>query len=212
MATEVEAKFLADGPEPLAQLAAADRLGRAALGPPQAFDEVDRYLDTDDGRLAAAGWACRLRERAGSIRVSLKGPPEPQPAAWLHHRPELEAPATDSIDPGDWAPSEAREAVERLSEGLSLHERFRLIQRRTERSVELDGVPIGTLSLDVVSVRSGETDAGTLFAIELELMSADDGSSREALAELADALARFPGLEPDGRTKLEHALAMIASR
>jgi inorganic triphosphatase YgiF len=211
MATEIEAKFLAHGPEPLAQLAAADRLGRAALGPAQSFDEVDRYLDTDDGRLAAAGWACRLRERAGSTRVSLKGPPDAQGAAWLHHRPEIEAPATDSIDPSGWPPSEAREVAEQLSAGRPLDERFRLVQRRTERRVELEGAPIGTLTLDEVSVRHRDWNAGTLFVVELELATPSDSSSLESLGELAEALARRPGLEPDGRTKLEHALAMIGS-
>lgn len=211
MATEVEAKFLAHGPEPLAQLAAADRLGRAALGPALTFDEVDSYLDTDDGRLAAAGWACRLRERAGSMRVSLKGPPEPQGAAWLHHRPEIEAPATDSIDPSGWPPSEAREVVERLSAGRPLHQRFRLVQRRTERRVELDGAPIGTLTLDEVSVQHGDVNVGALLVVELELATPGDSSSLESLGELAEALAQRPGLEPDGRTKLEHAVAMIGS-
>jgi inorganic triphosphatase YgiF len=211
MATEIEAKFLARGPGPLAQLAAADRLGRASLGPAHAFDEVDRYLDTDDGRLAAAGWACRLRERAGSMRASLKGPPDPQGAAWLHHRPEIEAPATDSIDPTDWPPSEAREGIERLSDGRPLHERFMLVQRRTERRVELDDAPIGTLTLDEVNVRHGDAKAGTLFVVELELATPTDASSLESLGELAEALAQRPGLEPDGRTKLEHAIAMIES-
>ena len=121
MEAEVEAKFLADGPEPLERLTAADRLGRASLGPPRVFDEVDRYLDTDDGRLAAAGWACRLRERDGRFRVSLKGPSVAQRESWLHHRPEVEGPATDAFDPRAWPDSEARRLVEQLSGGLPLN-------------------------------------------------------------------------------------------
>ena len=211
MATEVEAKFLADGPGALERLAAADRLGRASLGPPRAFDEVDRYLDTDDGRLAAAGWACRLRDRDGRLRVSLKGPAEAQAADWLHHRPEVEAPATDSLDPRAWPTSEARALLDRLSGGRPLQERFRLVQRRTEREVQLDGAHLGTLSLDSVAVvGDGVRDAGTLFAVELELQQAGDAVALGSLAELGDALARQPGLEPDGRTKLEHAVALLA--
>ena len=212
MEAEVEAKFLAEGPEPLERLTAADRLGRASLGPPRVFDEVDRYLDTDDGRLAAAGWACRLRERDGRFRVSLKGPSVAQRESWLHHRPEVEGPATDAFDPRAWPDSEARRLVEQLSGGLPLNERFRLEQRRTERGVELDGVSLGTLTLDAVAVHAGARDAGRLFAVELELERAGDASSLRALAELGELLTEQPGLEPDERTKLEHALQLIASK
>jgi inorganic triphosphatase YgiF len=212
MATEVEAKFLADGSGPLEQLAVATHLGGAALGAPTTFDEVDRYLDTDDGRLRAAGWACRLRSRGASVRVSAKGPTDSVSNDWLHHRPEVEGPATDSLNPDDWPPSDARALMERLSAGRILGERVRLVQRRTERSVTVDGTPLGTLSLDAVSVQSGERDAGMLFAVELELdADAGDGAG-ESLAELAAVLAARPGLEADPRTKLEHALAMIAAR
>ena len=213
MATEVEAKFLSDGPAPLERLAAARHLGRATLGPARAFDEVDRYLDTDDGLLEAAGWACRLRRREDATRVSLKGPPDAATGGFLHHRPEVEAPASDSLDPAEWPPSEARALVERLTGGRALHERFRLLQARTERGVQLEGSQIGTLSLDAVSVRRGERDAGTLHAVELELRLGGeaDASALESLAELGRDLAAQPGLEPDAATKLQHALALIGS-
>lgn len=212
MATEVEAKFLADGPGALEQLTAAAHLGRAELGPPSTFDEVDRYLDTDDGRLQAAGWACRLRSRGASVRVSAKGPPDASSEDWLHHRPEVEGPATDSLNPHDWPPSDARALIVRLSAGRMLLERLRLVQRRTERSVTVRGTTLGTLSLDAVSVRDGERTAGSLFAVELELEADAGDAAGESLTALAAVLAARPGLEPDARTKLEHALAMIAAR
>lgn len=212
MATEVEAKFLADGPEPLERLAAVTHLGGAVLGAPATFDEVDRYLDTDDGRLEAAGWACRLRSRGAAVRVSAKGPPDGASEGWLHHRPEIEAPAADSLNPGDWPPSDARTLIERLSAGRMLRERLRLVQRRTERVVTVGAGRLGTLSLDAVTVRNGELDAGTLFALELELDGDAGAWAREPLAELAAVLAARPGLEPDPLTKLEHALAMIGAR
>lgn len=211
MTTEVEAKFLADGPEPLRRLAAAARLGRAVLGPPTTFDEVDRYLDTDDGHLEAAGWASRLRDRGSSTRISLKGPPDAASDGWIHHRPEVEATAADGLDPRGWPPSEARTLLERLSDGRPLRERFRLVQRRTERRVELDGATFGTLSLDAVTVRRDERDAGTLFAVELELEDGAAASTIESLAELGSLLAARPGLRPDRWTKLQHALAMFES-
>ena len=213
MAIEVEAKFLAVGPAPLTRLAQAEHLGRAALGPASTFEETDRYLDTDDGRLEAAGWACRLRQRGASVRVSLKGPPDAATGGFLHQRPEVEAPATESLDPSRWPESEARDMVERLSDGRPLRERFRLVQRRTERGVDLDGSAVGTLSLDEVSVRHDGRPAGTLFAVELELAlgSEVDTAATDVLSELGRDLEAQQGLEPDARKKLQHALALIGS-
>jgi inorganic triphosphatase YgiF len=213
MAIEVEAKFLADGPAPLSRLAAAGHLGRAALGPASTFDETDRYLDTDDGRLEAAGWACRLRQRGASVRISLKGPPDAASGGFLHQRPEVEAPATESLDPSAWPASEAREMVERLSDGRPLRERFRLVQRRTERGVDLDGSSVGTLSLDEVAVRHDGHSAGTLFAVELELALGSEvhSAATDALSELGRELEAQHGLEPDTRTKVQHALALIGA-
>ena len=214
MATEVEAKFLADGPAPLEQLMEAGHLGPATLGPARRFDEIDRYLDTDDGRLGAAGWALRLRRRGDATRISLKGPADAATGGFVHHRPEVEAPASESLDPADWPPSDARALVERLSAGGPLRERFRLVQQRTERGVQLGGSVLGTLSLDAVSVRHGDHDAGTLYAVELELApgSEADPERLEALSELGRLLAARSGVEPDARTKLQHALALIESR
>lgn len=208
MAAEVEAKFRADGPDPLLALAAESRLGDATLGPPRTVEEVDRYLDTDDGRLSAALWACRLREREGRIRVSLKGPAEMAGVGWLHRRPEVEGPATASVDPADWPPSEATELLATLRGDGALHERFHLRQRRTERAVRVGDDPLGTLSLDRVTVADGRRDHGELFVVELEL--ADDSPlATSLLAALAERLAGRQGLEPDPRSKLEHALELL---
>ena len=207
MPIEVEAKFRATGPEPLASLAAAGRLADATLGPPSAVDEIDRYLDTEDGRLAAARWACRLRSRGEATRVSLKGPAEAgAEAAWHHRRPELEGPASNEPDPAAWPPSEARDFVVSLSGGRALHERVRIDQHRVERRVAgRDGRPVGTLSLDHVRVAHANRDLGDLFVVELELDAAVAADGRE-LERLAAALGATPGLVPETRTKLEHAL------
>jgi inorganic triphosphatase YgiF len=214
MATEVEAKFLVTGDDALESLASASRLADAELGPATTFDEIDIYLDTADGRLGAEGWACRLRDRGNGFIISLKGPP-PRGAgdAWLHRRPELEAPASESLIPADWPPSEARDLLERLSDGVPLAERFRLLQRRTERGVHLGGDRLGTLSLDVVTVvaTSGRTVGGfDAVELELELAAADDPVAAAHLDTLANALADRPGLAADRRTKLEHAAELLA--
>ena len=207
MPTEVEAKFRADGPGPLEALAVASRLGRAVLGPARTVDETDRYLDTDDRRLASARWACRLRLRDGTTKISLKGPPsDALAAAWHHRRPEVEGPATDEIDPGAWPSSEARDLLESLAGGRVLTEHLRVQQARTERTVTIDGGgPVGTLTMDRVRLAAGDADLGELFVVELELDPASETGEAE-LSGLAGALAAVPGLVPEPRTKLEHAL------
>ena len=211
MGTEVEARFRADGPEPLELLASAPHLGRARLGPARTVDETDRYLDTDDGRLAAVRWACRLRLREGTTRISLKGPPAgPAADGWHHRRPEVEGPATEEIALDAWPPSEARELLASLAGGRPLAERLRFDQQRTERSVELAGGPaLGTLTLDRVRLAAGATDLGRLYVVELELDPAS-GRGESELEALATSLAAVPGLAPEPLTKLEHAMQRLA--
>jgi inorganic triphosphatase YgiF len=213
MRTEVEARFRAEGPGPLEALAGASHVGRARLGSARTVDETDRYLDTDDGRLAAARWACRLRTREGTTRISLKGPPTGPPThPWHHRRPEVEGPASGEIAPESWPPSAARDLLASLAGSHPLAERLRLDQQRTERSVTLDGGPeLGVLTLDRVHLAAGSLDLGRLFIVELELTPASDRAEGQ-LGELATALAAVPGLVAEPRTKLEHALHRLAER
>jgi inorganic triphosphatase YgiF len=211
MPVEVEAKFRARSPEPLAALSSEATLGAAVLGPARTIDEVDIYLDTPDGRLAAERWACRLRDRGREFRLSLKGPEQASRRGSIHRRLELEGPATASYDPSAWPPSGARDELDRLRGGQELTERLRLRQRRVERPVLLRGEELGTLSLDTATISHAGADLGDpLHLVELEL-HADDPAAVAELERLAAALEARPGLEADPRTKLEHALERIAA-
>jgi inorganic triphosphatase YgiF len=209
--TEVELKYTAT-PQALAGLAGASRLGPAELGRTVVNDETDRYLDTADGRLAAEAWACRLRTRRveGQARtfVSLKGPAAAAIGA-LHRRPELEGPATDALDPAAWPASPARDLVDRLRGGAPLTEFVRLAQRRRERPVTIDGAPIGTLSLDEVTVLRDGEELGRFMAVELEVVAAADDHRLTGLARDLEAL---PGLHGDDLTKLERAIELAGRR
>lgn len=208
---EVELKLIADEPAPLERLASASRLGPASLGRARTVAETDRYLDTRDGRFAGARWACRLRTREGRTIVSLKGPRErAASSSALHRRPEVEGPATKSLDPSSWPPSDARSLVLRLADGRPLAERFTLLQRRTERRVEVDGDDVGLLTLDRVEVRQQDRSHGELLVVELEL-GAGRGSDDALIASLDGALREIEGLVPDQRTKLERAGELIAA-
>lgn len=207
-ALEVELKLRAETDAPLRTLAVADRLGPAALGPATEVAELDRYLDTADGRLSAAGWACRLRSRGGETRISLKGPPADGTAGALHRRPEVDGPATDDPQPAAWPPSPAREQLVQLSAGSDLAERLALRQLRTERGVSIDGERVGTLSLDRVRVERDGIEHGAMLVVELEMddLALDRGVDP---ASLGQALFAIPGLVAEPHTKLERALALL---
>ena len=151
-------------------------------------------------------------ERDGTTTVSLKGPPEPGTAGALHRRPELEGPATDQPDPGRWPPSPARDAVLAMSGGEPLTQRFdAATSSARERVVSVEGIAIGTLSLDSVTRPARRRRARPFLVVELEL---DDAAVADGLdpAPLATALGDLPGLEPEPQTKLERALALLDDR
>lgn len=204
---ESELKYLAADERPLRDLERAERLGPAVLGVAATAAELDRYLDTGDGRLAAVRWACRLRSRDGRTVVSLKGPAEHGASDLVHRRPELDGPADGSLDPLRWPVSEARARLLAMTGDEPLAEQFRLEQERTERSVTLDGQRVGTLSLDRVRVLHRETEIGRLLVVELEF-----GTDAEVWVDagaLASALGQIEGLTPDPMSKFERAMAML---
>jgi inorganic triphosphatase YgiF len=207
---ESELKYWAESDAPLEALGEASRLGPTTLGPARSVDESDRYLDTADLRLAAAGWACRIREREGSRIVSLKGRAEHATGDPMHRRSEVEGPAGPALDPGEWPPSPACDLVVELAGADPLVERFTLAQHRIERRVTWSRVVVGLLSLDRSRVLHRGVELGQLRVVELELESAALTAGLDP-GPLAAALAQQPGLVPDPLTKLERALAMLAA-
>jgi inorganic triphosphatase YgiF len=207
---EAELKYRAQADGPLRQLAGVPRLGAADLGAPRIVDEVDRYLDTADLRLAAVRWACRLRSREGSTVLSLKGPAEHAPGDLLHRRPEIEGPAHPGLDPGGWPPSRALDRLLAMTGGQDLFERFVLEQQRTERVVSSEGTRVGLLSLDRLRVLRQGDELGRLAVVELELDSGAMASGFDH-APLAAALSAVPGLVADPSSKFELALALLAA-
>ena len=205
---EAELKYTAADEAPLLELERIEAIGPAMLGAARTADELDRYLDTADLRLSAARWACRLRSREGRTIVSLKGPAEHEPGELLHRRPELEGPGGRDLHPAAWPPSPARDRLLAIIGREELIERFRLEQRRTERSVTAGEISVGLLSLDRVRVLHGQGEIGRMLVVELEL---DPGAITAGFDHrlLSEALDRVPGLVPDPLNKLERALALL---
>jgi inorganic triphosphatase YgiF len=208
MAIEVEARFRVTDPEAIARLASMTRLGAAELGTATRAQELDEYLDTAGGALAAAGWACRLRQRGGVAIASLKGPPDAGTGGWLHRRPEVEGPAIADAPPEVWPPSDARRLLDRLRGGQPLVVRLTLRQQRTEREVTADSQRLGVLSVDDVTVVEQGHTVGGFGIVELEL-AVDGVPASVALSELAAALAAVEGLVAEPRSKLERAIELV---
>jgi inorganic triphosphatase YgiF len=217
---ETELKLAAASAGPLQRLTGMRQLGSMRLGRPETFVELDRYLDTGDGRLAAAGWACRHRSRAGRQLISLKGPPAAAMAGpggapgetlggALHRRPEIEGPASARLVPGDWPASAARDRLLELTGGRELHERLALRQRRTERSVRDRLVRVGTLSLDQVSVVQHGATIGRLWCVELELERTTPVPGEDPMRRLLADLLAVGGLAIEPLTKLERAVVLL---
>jgi inorganic triphosphatase YgiF len=188
-------------------LAALDSLGPATLGDARTVEELDVYLDTAGGALAAARWACRLRAREGRRWISCKGPAEHRPGDAVHRRPEVEGPAPggEASSVAHWPPSAARNLVLRLAGDAPLAEVVSLRQRRTERPVAVGDARVGTLSLDRVMVEQSGDGLGAFAVVELEL---DRGMDASGVDDVLAALQARPDLQPDPLSKLEHALEL----
>ena len=156
------------------------------------------YADTPDRRLAAAGFALRLRHEGSRWVQTLKGRGDGV-AARLEH--EVVAPAArgrPTIDPARHAGSAAGERLtELLADAGELGEVMRTDVRRTHRRVASGGAVI-EIALDEGEIVAGGRRAA-VHEIEFELVSGPPG----ALPALAERWVRRHGLWWDVRTKAE---------
>jgi hypothetical protein len=204
---EVEVKLSVEDPEPIARLIDApvpERLaGFEAAGPTHLDVVVDRYLDTDDGALEAAGARIRLRDSGRGVTATLKRRGIVEDGVTT--RVELEGPATPSLDPAAWPESAARRALEEIVGRSRLVETARLRQRRQVRDVSRAGTRV-ELSLDHLEALDGEAVVATRWELEAELKAGD----REALAELSNALQVLPGVSLAAESKRLFAMLAVA--
>lgn len=212
MSDEVELKYaIADLDALRARLEAGllDDVARFGDEPWRTVEIEDRYVDTAEGSLEAAGLGVRLRRIDGLRLVTVKSmaqgaPQDGEPQA-LHRRLELEAPASARLDPATWPESPARERVENLIGGKRLRIRFTLAQRRLER-VLVSSADRATLSLDAAEVKRRGRSLGTFATLEVE---AADGSDR-LLSRLAGPLESTGLISAETRSKERIAQEMVA--
>ncbi len=204
---EIEAKFAVPNRQVYRALLRLRELAGYALVPTASARVADRYFDTADGRLLAAGYACRLRSEGTSVLATLKGLGGAQGA--LHHRDEQEVQLTAwTPDVAAWPPSPARDLALNLSGGAPLQPLFDLEQHRTRADVVDGARRVAELSLDAVRAVIGRRPA-LYYELEVELKAE---GTEEDLARLAQALSTEYGLKPEPRSKFERALETLRQR
>jgi adenylate cyclase class IV len=202
---EIELKYRMTDVATGERLIAAEELaGFGALGPATTIHNEDRYLDTPDGALAAAGYAGRIRTGGAGTVITLKGLRREDDGGAVHRREELEGPADAATGAADWPASAARDAVIEIAGGAALIDLVTIRQARRKRLYGRDGAVV-EVSVDDVEVVAGERIVEQFAELELELREGDE----HALDALADLLTEVEELMPAETSKLERALEAL---
>ncbi len=202
---EVELKYRMTDVATGERLLAADDLGGfTAAGPIETIHHDDRYVDTADGALAAAGYAGRLRTSADGTVITLKSLGRYDDGGALHRRRELEGPADPATPIAGWPASVARDALAAIVAGRELAELVTLRQTRHRRQFARDGAAV-EVSADDVEVIVGERVVERFAELELELREGDEA----ALEPLVERLAEHEELVSVEASKLERALDAV---
>jgi CHAD domain-containing protein len=185
-------------------LVADELAGFIPITPVRSTQLEDRYLDTADGALARAGFACRLRQTAKGTTVSVKSTSRRPDASGFHRREELEGPADRTAGPRDWPPSDARSLVLEQCGDAPLVELVTIRQLRRKRHLQA-GETVVELSLDEVDAVARSRVVERFVELEVELVQGDEGQ----LVAMDALLADDPGLVVSKGSKLESALAAV---
>jgi CHAD domain-containing protein len=185
-------------------LVAEELAGFVPITPVRSTQLEDRYIDTADGALARAGFACRLRQTAKSTTVSVKSTSRRPDASGLHRREELEGPADRTSGPRDWPPSDARSLILEQAGDAPLVELVTIRQLRRKRHLQ-SGDTVVELSLDEVDAVARSRVVERFVELEVELVQGDESQ----LSGMDELLADDPGLVASTGSKLESALAAI---
>ena len=165
----------------------------------------DRYLDTEDGALEAAGYSGRLRSTGKGDHPHAQGPGAPR-------QRRLDAPARGAGGSGGSRAAAGRVARHRRlgtrSSGSSasapLRDLVALRQVRQKRNYALNGTVV-EVSVDDVEVLVGAQVAERFAELELELREGDEVN----LEPLADMLGEIEELVAVDSSKFERALEVV---
>jgi len=204
---EVELKYLVTSVAASERYLTAPRIGAFDAHDPARSSRIeDRYVDTDDGALALAGYAVRLRRSKSGTTVSVKSLGHSEGPGGAVRREELEGPADPVAGPADWPTSAARSLVMEQAGTAPLVELVTLRQIRRRRQIRDAGTRV-ELSLDEVTVIAGGRQVGRFVELEAELRR----GAESRLAELAVIFDADLTLNRSAESKMETALAILAA-
>ncbi len=202
---EIELKYrMTDAATGDRLLAADDLAGLTAAAPVETVVHEDRYVDTPDGALAAAGYAGRFRSSGEETIITLKGLHRQDDGGAAHRREELEGPADLETAAPAWPESAARDAVISIVGEATLGELVRVRQVRRKRDYAANGTVV-ELSVDDVEVVMGDRVIERFAELEVELRQGDEA----ALEPLVDLLSEIEELVPAETSKLERAMEAV---
>lgn len=201
---EVETKYTIPDEAVYRRLCDLDELAGLPLTDPQTARVWDRYFDTAAYDFLRAGYTYRVRNKGGSVIVTLKSLAAASGA--LHSREEFETfvePGT-ALQPESWPAGEAADLAQQIGRGEPLTLLVELFQERRTRKIVHPGEvnPAIELSLDKIEFST----ANDAF-YELE---AEERTSGQAtyLARVDEVLTGDWGLMPQSLSKFERALRL----
>ncbi len=206
---EIEAKYAILDPQTFNLLQGLQRLGPYPLVDSKERSFRDTYLDTPDGRLLRAGYACRWRVTDTIQRITVKG--LAQGLTTAHQREEFEAlfHDVDPTRPTDWGDTPPHDLVTRLVGDLSLSPLLALRQRRMTRLLlNPQGDPLAELALDRFIVE-GDPSQRAFLELEIELIGSAGVSQ---LTPIQHALNQIEGLTSQPTSKFERAVFLAIPR
>lgn len=204
---EIEAKFSVPNATVLAHLNALQQMAGFSVLPPKVKSLRDCYLDTEDRRIFAHGYALRRRKQDdGDWIISLKGLGGATGA--IHRREEVETklmPQLTEQAPTIWQQSEVYSKLQQMLGTATLDVLFCLSQKRiTHRIADAERI-VAKMSLDEVHLplKTAET---IFFEMEVELTK--DGTEDD-LRKIVTFIQENFFLHPETRSKFERALAQL---
>ncbi len=204
---EIEAKFALPNRQTYRDLLRLRALAGFTLIPTAAVHITDRYFDTADSRLLAAGYTCRLRTEGALVLATLKGLGGARGA--VHHRDEQEVQLVAwTPEVAVWPASSARDLAQKLTGGMPLQPLFDLEQHRSRADVMDEARRVAELSLDAVRATVGRRPA---LYYELEVELKPEGTETD-LATVVQELRTIYNLTPEPRSKFERALETLQGR
>jgi inorganic triphosphatase YgiF len=198
--TEIEARFRISDPAVIWQLQTCTELAGYTMSRSTTKSVWDTYLDTPEQRIHRAGFTCSQRETADGIRMTLKSLSCAEGA--IHRRGEWEVAVAAGCRPAAWPESQVRERVLRLVGHAPLEPLISLDQVRVKRMLAQATQPVAELSMDSVTVVSGE-ETRVFHVLEVELLPA---KAEENLTTIVDCLQEEWHLHPEPYSKFERAL------